>query len=407
MRPPEQIPLDVVGVSAEVPSTPAWWSFSALKEVEVCARRFSLSRANYTHPWVRSGFPQQPNLAAIKGDIVHGTLEVIVRALSSAGCPSWQSSEAIDVMRELGGYTQVTTRVMERHLGRLESNPRVSSARRDQIRRQLKEWLPEGRGQVQQYLRMTPLGLRRSHNSQSQVSTSNPLGMRRPLRQGVAVEKELQAADLRLKGKVDLVNVEPDGAQLVDFKTGAEDERHTEQLRLYALLWSQDQQVNPDSIAASELVIVYPNATVRLPPPNPSQLEELRQGVVERIRNAESALSFALPVASLGDHCGHCPVRGLCSVYWEQEPSNARTTGEGDWFDLQGVVTGEHGPKSYRLRDFITQQDVLVRTPNSSYKLPIGSAVRLLNVRRQVDPDDSEVVIVGVTSSSEVLKLAT
>ena len=186
----------------------------------------------------------------------------------------------------------------------------------------------------------------------------------------------------------------------------AEDEKHAEQLGLYTLLWSEDRELNPDGVAVSELVIAYPHVEVRLAPPAPNQLEELRQGIVQRIREAEAALSPALPVAAPGDYCGHCPVRGFSDMYWEQEPLRV-VAAEGDWLDLQGVVESEHGIKSYRLRDSTTRQEILVRTPSPSYELPVGSTVSLLNARRQVNPDAFEMVNVGLTSSSEVLEVAT
>ena len=66
---------------AILPGPPAMWSYSSLKEVESCPRRYVLSRADYPDLWDNHGYPRLPNPAAIKGDVVHGSLEIIVKAL--------------------------------------------------------------------------------------------------------------------------------------------------------------------------------------------------------------------------------------------------------------------------------------------------------------------------------------
>lgn len=49
--------------------------------------------------------------------------------------------------------------------------------------------------------------------------------------------------------------------------------------------------------------------------------------------------------------------------------------------------------------------DVLVRTPTSVFALRLGRDVRILGVRRVVDPDEEESLIAALENTSEVLEL--
>jgi hypothetical protein len=81
------------------------------------------------------------------------------------------------------------------------------------------------------------------------------------------------------------------------------------------------------------------------------------------------------------------------------------TLSEGSWFDLEGSVVAEHGVKSWDVRESHTGANVLVRTPAPSVTLPIGETVRILGVRRTVDPDDESALIASLTSTSEIYHL--
>ena len=66
-----------------------------------------LFRSKYPDLWDGSGYPEVPSAAALFGDVVHDSLEAIVRALAKGGCTSAIGPEAIAVLKELGGYTAV------------------------------------------------------------------------------------------------------------------------------------------------------------------------------------------------------------------------------------------------------------------------------------------------------------
>src|SRR4051812_35316763 len=89
------------------PNPPPLWSYSSLRDAEVCPRRWMLSRATYPGIWDKPGFPQRPLIAALAGDVVHNALELLLRELHSRGCSSIRDADAASAMRELGGFSQI------------------------------------------------------------------------------------------------------------------------------------------------------------------------------------------------------------------------------------------------------------------------------------------------------------
>ncbi len=390
---------------ALLPGVPSVWSYSSLKEVEICPRRYALSRADYPDLWDKHGYPRLPNPAAIKGDVVHGSLEIIVKALVKAGCLSTRAADAVAVLRELGGYSAVAQGVLDEQLARLDGNPRISEGRREQINRLLGDWVPEAREQIQTYLNRMELRPRAGVAKTGGSASPSQPDKRYPAREGDHPERELVAEDLRLTGRVDLVSVDSGGASITDFKTGAEDPSHHDQLRLYALLWREDGEVNPDGLAVTALVAAYPSHDVEVDVPSATELAELREEVVASTDHADSALLEELPLAVVGEHCASCNVRGLCDAYWEHGAPKASDVPDGGWYDLHGTVVREHGVKSWVFREAGSGRELLVRTPNSSFTLPTGEDVRILGAKRTIDPDEEETLIASVTSVSEILQV--
>jgi hypothetical protein len=381
------------------------WSYSSLSDIETCPRRYALSRADYPDLWEQHGYPRLPIPAAIKGDVVHGSLEIIIQALVKAGCTSTRAAEAVTVLRDLGGYTAVAQGVLEEQLRRLDGNPRISPGRREQVKRACADWLSEAREHIQTYLnRMDFCPKAAAAPSGASVWSDEP-AKRYPAREGVYPERELVAEELRLKGRVDLLSVRAEGATITDFKTGVEDPAHHDQLRLYALLWTEDNEVNPDVLAVTALVAAYPSHDLEVAVPSAAELAELRRDVVARIEHADSTTAVDLPLAVLGEHCTMCNVRGLCDTYWGGGALNTADVADGGWYDLQGTVVRQHGVKSWVVRETRGGREVLVRASNPSFTLPIGHDVRILGAKRTIDLDEEETLIASVTSVSEVLQV--
>ena len=399
---PRVLETGVVSGRAVLAGPPSMWSYSSLKEVETCPLRYALSRADYPDLWEQHGYPRLPIPAAIRGNVVHGALEIIVKALVKTGCTSTRSAEAVAVLRELGGYTRVAEEVLAVQLARFEGNPRLREDQRDQLTCGLTDWVPEAREQIQTSLNR--MDLRPSPASGTVTTTSDPT-TRYPARTGDHLEKELVAEELRLKGRIDLLSVDVDGVRITDFKTGAEDPAHHDQLRLYALLWDADSTVNPDGLPVTELVAVYPDHKVAVSVPSAADRVTLRVDVAARIEVADTVVTANRPTAKVGKHCGLCSVRGVCGPYWVAGAERTAEVSDGAWYDLTGTVVSEHGVKSFVLREGRTSSHVLVRTPTPAFTLPLGSDIRILGARRVVDSDDEESLIAALTSTSEVLEL--
>ncbi len=198
--------------AAILPGPPPLWSFSSLREVGACPRRYALARASYPDLWDGRGYPRIPSLAALFGNVVHDALDTIVKALVAADCQSAQSPEAVTVLRHLGGYTAVIERAAEARLARLPGNPRLSDDLRQRIQRGLRDRVADARVQVQAFISnavITPGG--RAPEAGTPAAARAPgadvSGERAPLSSGSHAEVTLTAPRLRLTGRVDLLRI--------------------------------------------------------------------------------------------------------------------------------------------------------------------------------------------------------
>ena len=389
----------VEGSNGTWPGLPRSWSYSSLHEAASCPRQWMLGRSTYSELWDEWGYPHRPSLPAMLGDVVHGALEVVLRALHDAGCTSIVDPLVVTVLRGLGGYTQLVEQGVARELDRLSHNPRASS-RLDALRVALGQRVPEMRQRVQamvartRFYDATPFeGL----PSTGPASGSSALGP------GFHPEVELRAPELKLAGRVDLITLSEDGCAITDYKTGAVDESHADQLKLYALLWSRDQLHNPTSIPVCRLTISYPGNDVDLPSPSADALASLSDSTVERMGELEQALSerppLALPETNL---CRMCDVRHLCDEYWEAR-STGEITDEGEWIDFEGTVVGQNGVRSWTVTASDSSSDLLLRSSSEIVPFTVGAPVRLLDLHRE-PAGESALPIAALTSNSEVFR---
>lgn len=361
-----------------------------------------LSRATYPKIWNRRGYPPRPTLPILVGDIVHGILEVLLRSFRDHGCTSLADPATVKVLKDLGGYTKLVERRIEEELDRLAENPRVSD-RLASLQTALRVKVPEIRQRVQAVIART--------NFQVAWETvggeGSPPG-RGPLSLGFHPEVELRAPDLRLAGRADLVTVEDDACEITDYKTGAPNPHHADQLRMYALLWSRDSDLNPRTLPVRRLIVSYPSHDVEIDLPTPAELGTLAEETVERIYAAEIALQErpppACPEATM---CRMCGVRQLCNEYWielDRGFGDPATGTEPGWFDFEGTVTRQNGTRSWLVSSDTGRASLLLRTSSESVPFQVGDQIRLLDLHRDVDPE-SELPIGTMTHLSEVFAL--
>ncbi|MBC9937034.1 MULTISPECIES: PD-(D/E)XK nuclease family protein [unclassified Leucobacter] len=376
---------------------PTHWTYSGLKEVETCTLRYSLATANYPGLWNGYGYPRRPSASAIFGDVVHDALEQIVRILVAAGCTSSSSPEAVSALRQVGGYSAVVTDVLHRRLQGLEGNPRLSAARREQLQRQLVDRIPEVRSEVQGHLSRMTLVPRRAR-----AATSTRWRERRALGPGSYAEVSLQAEGVRIKGRLDLLTITPECVEIVDYKTGAEDPSHLDQLRFYGALWGQDKVANVRQTPLGKLTVAYPNADVTIEAPDQPDLDALSELIKERVREADERLQARIPVATTGTHCLRCPVRSICAAYWATMTENPLGISPGSWFDFEGIVGSRNGVKSWwMLNPSTLKPTLLLRTTSMQTTIAEGQRLRLLSIRRDDDPE-VQTIVATLTVSSEI-----
>lgn len=355
-----------------------------------------LSRAKYPELWDRSGYPEVPSAAALFGDVVHDSLEVIVRALANHGCTSASGPEAIAVLKDLGGYSEVAKTMLAKRLTRLDDNPRLAGGSRERLQDQLEHRIPEAREEIQLYLHRLTLTPRSGFGSGS--GGGSPRFARDV---GSHPEATLQADDLRLWGRIDLLSVGPAQVNITDYKTGAEEESHLDQLRFYAVLWDQDNVSNPGRAPAGKLTASYPSREVTIDAPDGAHLQTLVDALTTQVANADNLVRSEEPPAQVGDHCGFCSVRPLCSAYWSASPDPAALK-PGTWFDFEGTVVERNGIKSWWLKDLSPKKNaLLLRTTSAHHVFDPGQRLRLLGLRRHDDPD-GEAVVAVLMQSSEV-----
>lgn len=394
----------IVASQAELSPPPALWSYSSLKAVATCPRRYGLERASYPGLWTRVGYPTVPNAPALFGNVVHGSLEAVVKALADAGVESPHTEAATMVFRGLGGLTSVVERATSGQLATLEGNIRLSQDQQRRIARDLEAKIPDARARVQTYLSRTKFVASQRRVSFPTTESERGQKARLPFSDGSHAEVELIDSELRLRGHVDLLSI--DGAQvnIVDYKTGIEADSHVDQLRLYALLWTRDAESNPTGSPVSGLTAAYLDHDVTSSVPTVDELNSLVEQLRSEIAEADREMLGGAPTAKPSDAaCRFCWVRQLCPDYWAAVAPSLASVEIGSFFDFEGVVGEQNGRRSWWLLSESGRPELLLRSASTNPKFTVGDRVRILGVRRDVDPEVPW-PIGSMTASSEVFQ---
>jgi hypothetical protein len=375
---------------ALLPGPPDLWSYSSLKDVRACALRYALTRASYPDLWEGWGYPPLPSTPAIFGDVVHGALEIVVKALTDAGVESPTTEAASQVLRGLGGLSTVVETRLEKELAPLALNPRLSNDRRRRIERELRDQVSLACVQVQTYLSRSlfvPSTPRKAVAQVGQRAISGPVRM--GLSEGSHAEVRLVADGLRLSGRVDLLTIFGEVVTIVDYKTGAEAEGHRDQLALYTLLWMSDEQANPALLQVSNLTAAYRDVDVSVDVPTIDELGVLAASLGAAVAHADAELVSGEPQAMPSvENCGGCAVRHLCSSYWREVAPALDGVSNGAWFDYEGVIGEQNGQRSWWLLGVASgKPELLLRTSSAEVPFVEGDHVRLLGLRRDSDPE--------------------
>jgi CRISPR/Cas system-associated exonuclease Cas4 (RecB family) len=393
---------EISGTAGIWPPTPDVWSYSSLREAEECPRRWMLSRATYPSIWQRRGYPSRPILPALVGEVVHRVLELILFGLYDRGCQSLAQPCAVGVLKELGGYSKLVEKAIGERLAHLQGNPRIEGRIGD-FRYALLRRLPDIRQRVQAIITRTTI-----EPVLAGVTAEASDEKRGPLIQGSHPEVELRVPELRFVGRADLVTVADGGCIITDYKTGAAEAHHAEQLRTYALLWKRDRLLNPTSLPVRSLVLAYATHDEAVEPPTNPELESLARQLAERIVETEKQLRLRPPPAYPSPAiCGLCAVRHLCEEYWATLPANIGTSASSeinDFIDCEAVVTSRNGPRSWMVQIESIKPPILLRSPTETPGFRVGNRVRLLDVAHGRDADGQGTTLT-MTQATEVFVL--
>jgi hypothetical protein len=297
--------------------------------------------------------------------------------------------------------------VIDHVLNQFADNPRLRWP--DRLRAELLRRIPQMREQLQALLAPVAWPSVVDEQAMENGYSVKALGL------GPHFEVKLKSAMLQWKGVADLIELRQSNVLIVDFKTGEPSPRHADQVRIYALLWFRDNEVNPLSILATELKLSYPRGNVSIPAPDKEQLRAIQSGLVERTKSAEAALQAQKPNAYVGpEACPQCDVRHLCSEYWTPTSRRLlRATCTGNFDDIELQVQERVGEYSWLCKCSVathlpTGSTILLRAESEASALAnvfeTGGSFRVLGALISCT-DDEGPVIASVLATSEIFRV--
>lgn len=398
MTVPPEFEAGVDGLEGRWPAPPPTWSYSSLAVAEACPRRWMLEHASYPALGSGSGYPSRPYMASILGSVIHGSVEKILEALSAAGCSSLSHPGSVEVMRALDGYDSVIDGECAAQIQSLKGNPRAEGSLQS-----IEEKLRVSRAK----LRLRTQAILNRIDIPKSPGAPDASGGR--LRIGPAnaayAEVALEAPDLRVRGRADLLSIAEGRCSITDFKTGEPSESHHYQLRLYELLWREDHETNPEGIPVSDLIVMYEDSEERWEGFEEPELDALRDDLETRIETLTDELDRRPPEARPHpDTCAFCQVRQLCDDYWASpnlHPSLSSRE-DGSLVDCEISVEGRMGPRSWSVD--LGGTAMILRTRNEAQRFDPGSKIRVLGLRIQRDLE-SEAIFLSETASVEIFRI--
>ena len=372
-------------------------SFSNLLELEACPKRWALSGAQYPEIWPASGYPRLPNLAALRGAIVHNVIRSIAERFVLLGREGNSKIRVSQALRNLGGFTRLIGNTIEAVLQQYYCNPRALPSLK-RVHAQLHSEIPDLRVKSQELLARVNFDLYDNLGSSEDVLRSGRVTL--PLSNGIYSELELKSTDLGWHGFVDLLTLSSDFCEIRDFKAGKEKEEHISQLHTYALLWLKDCELNPSGMPVTRLVISYLKNDIEISTPSRSDYLKLEDSLKKRTERVLMSIESMPPGANVGpDNCQFCQVRHLCDEYWDAQQKSAPKLlidAESPFLDIQAIIVSRRGPSSWDAKVdscyfALTEIPFLILDPAISLSmLNEGDKVRFLNVIATIEDDAAD-----------------
>lgn len=310
---------------------------------------------------------------------------------------------AVEVIRDLGGYSKLVESVINDELAALEGNPRAVDLGPG-LARQLTKDGPRIRQRVQMAIsraRFVPV----AGDSEVGLEAPEEIGVTR----GSHTEVELRDDDLRVMGRADLITIDKSGCTITDYKTGEPSEGHADQLHLYGLLWNRDERVNPGRIPIKSLVVAYATHDESVEVPSEPGFATLATQITSRIASTEEQLDLRPPPARPDPEiCRFCDVRHLCDDWATVRPAVGVGQAESaqGFVDCEGEIAERNGPMSWVLRLEGEPDSALLRTTDERPGFAVGDQVRLLGVvGGTIESDGITQIVLTMTPFSECFLL--
>lgn len=378
---------------------PSPMSFSALRDIEKCPRRWGLKNATFPQFSGNSGYPTKPSVPAVRGLVIHSVLEDILRRAAGEK-EKTLGARVARVLREGGGLSPIVQDHAESILNRYSENPRAQYISAI-IQRQ-----PEFFGQVRVAVQKTLRGLgsvRMDATSSGGSAQKGHSPESESWKRGLLSEVPLNGPS-EWYGKADLIVFDGDSVRIDDFKSGKPKDDDEEQLRVYAWLFWRDTKWNPTCQIPTDLVLRYQSGNIAVAPMSVEALEQFEKEILERTRSARQLIdSGSYPARVDDDHCPFCPVRQMCESYWEVHDSAAHSA----FRDLQLVVAKVLSPRTWKVRVQRGCADLVGETALLTGSMPdleiaAGDIVRALGVKVSIPdgdaPDEFATIRLGLSS---------
>jgi hypothetical protein len=264
------------------------------------------------------GYPNRPNVGAYIGTIVHSAAELIIKSMVAAQVSSAIDSKAMATLRSLGGYSQILSGIIDNLVAGERGNPRFAQVG-PSIERTQKSKIPQMREMIQQLLatRNWWSGLATWKRHAQGTFSTGPQENRYPLGVGTHFEVTLRDKQMMWTGRLDVVEVSEDSCNISDIKTASPTSEHHEQMRVYAMLWNGDSELNPKGSPVTNLELVYGGGLVQIPIPVAGELDAFRDEISSRTNAMRNAISLPeVPAKPSRENCRYCQVKLLCEQFW-------------------------------------------------------------------------------------------
>lgn len=355
---------------------PKMYSFSSLKQIDECPRRWQLQYSKYEG---LDRYPSRPNPAAVEGRIIHSLLEKLFRALACYGMPLIGSETFQKCISEIDINLAISRSIRD-YEERIALNPRGHGFQlRSSIQQLRNKVVQIFRDQYDKIRKNTPPSIiRSSYNTLKKQSCNDVTGNDFAVilnKNKILTELTLEHMELPFSGIIDFIWLDDEGMKISDFKSGAYKHDHKDQVLMYALLLKSNLQCLP-----KEAFIVYPDRSERV---------EIDENIVEnvffdlknKIITAKRELKSVPAKTSLNENCQYCPVRQLCDQYWVSLSNDPQQVKKSGIVDLEVEVTGIHSNHGFVGRRSDCDNLKVVYETNVAKGLPIiksGERLRII-----------------------------